>query len=72
MGVNGLWHLLTPVARPVAVETLANKRLAIDTSLWLYQFQMSMRDKKSGEALQNAHISQCGPLSFTASVSLIL
>ena len=58
MGVNGLWQLLTPVARPVAVETLGNRRLAIDTSLWMYQLKMSMRDKKSGEALQNAHISQ--------------
>lgn len=58
MGVNGLWSLLTPVARRIALETLAEKRLAVDASIWLYQFQMAMRDKKTGEPLQGAHISK--------------
>lgn len=56
MGVTGLWSLLTPVARPIALETLAGRRLAIDSSIWLYQFQLAMRDKKTGEALVGAHI----------------
>lgn len=56
MGVVGLWNLLTPVARPIALETLGGRRLAIDSSIWLYQFQLAMRDKKTGEALQGAHI----------------
>lgn len=56
MGVHGLWQLLSPVARPIALETMANKRLAIDASIWLYQFQMAMRDRKSGDPLQGAHI----------------
>lgn len=33
----GLWQVVHPVARPIALETLGNKRLAIDSSIWLYQ-----------------------------------
>ncbi|KAK4703008.1 DNA excision repair protein ERCC-5, partial [Phenoliferia sp. Uapishka_3] len=56
MGVNGLWKLVGPVARPIALETLAGRRLAIDASIWMYQFQMAMRDRKTGDPLQGAHI----------------
>lgn len=47
--------MLHPVARPVALETMGGKKLAIDSSIWLYQFQIAMRDKE-GRALDNAHI----------------
>ena len=57
MGVTGLWQLVGPVARPIALESLAGKRLAVDVSIWMYQFQKAMRDKKTGESLQGAHIS---------------
>ena len=56
--MNGLWSLITPVARPIALESLANTRLAIDSSIWLYQFQLAMRDRKTGDALAGAHIRQ--------------
>lgn len=59
--MNGLWKLLGPVARPIALERLADKRLAIDVSIWMYQFQMAMRDKKTGDTLQGAHISAFRP-----------
>ncbi|WVR07094.1 hypothetical protein IAU60_004133 [Kwoniella sp. DSM 27419] len=55
MGVKGLWSLLNPVARPVQIETMEGKRLAIDSSIWLYQFQATMRDK-DGRVLVNAHV----------------
>ncbi|KAF7970071.1 hypothetical protein HWV62_25044 [Athelia sp. TMB] len=55
MGVKSLWNLLTPVGRPVLLETIENKTLAIDSSIWLYQFQATMRDKE-GRALTNAHV----------------
>ncbi|KAF9189241.1 DNA repair protein rad2 [Haplosporangium sp. Z 767] len=55
MGVKGLWELLHPVARPIKLETLSNKQLAIDASIWLHQFLRGMRDKE-GQAVGNAHI----------------
>ncbi|RIA82651.1 XPG N-terminal domain-containing protein [Glomus cerebriforme] len=55
MGVKGLWDLISPVARTVKLESLNNKRLAIDASIWLYQFLTAMRDKE-GNRLKNAHL----------------
>ncbi|KAL9934997.1 hypothetical protein V8E36_006073 [Tilletia maclaganii] len=55
MGVQGLWTLIQPVARPLRVEKLEGHRLAIDSSIWLYHFQNAMRDKE-GRTLSNAHI----------------
>ncbi|KAK6333114.1 DNA repair protein rad2 [Orbilia javanica] len=55
MGVTGLWTVVQPVARPVKLETLAQKRLAIDASIWIYQFLKAVRDK-DGNALRNAHV----------------
>ncbi|KAJ3281351.1 DNA repair protein rad2, partial [Borealophlyctis nickersoniae] len=55
MGVKGLWTLVEPVARPVRLETLAGKRLAVDASIWLHQFLKAMRDKE-GNLLRGAHV----------------
>lgn len=55
MGVKSLWSLLTPVGRPVMLETMEGKVMAIDSSIWIYQFQATMRDKE-GRALTNAHV----------------
>ncbi|KAJ2788092.1 DNA repair protein rad2 [Coemansia interrupta] len=55
MGVKGLWTLLEPAARPVRLESLANKRLAIDASIWLYQLLKAMKDDE-GDPLEDAHI----------------
>ncbi|TPX34851.1 hypothetical protein SmJEL517_g02584 [Synchytrium microbalum] len=55
MGVKGLWTLVEPCARPVRLETLSGKRVAVDASIWLYQFIKSMRDK-DGKAINGSHI----------------
>lgn len=55
MGVTGLWTVLQPCARPIKIETLNKKRLAIDASIWIYQFLKAVRDKE-GNALRNSHI----------------
>ncbi|KAK7690660.1 hypothetical protein QCA50_005759 [Cerrena zonata] len=55
MGVKSLWTLLEPVGRPVPLETMEGKIMAIDSSIWIYQFQATMRDKE-GRGLVNAHV----------------
>lgn len=55
MGVQGLWTVLEPCARPTKVESLAHKRLAVDASIWIYQFLKAVRDKE-GNALKSSHV----------------
>src|ERR1700712_5838826 len=55
MGVQGLWSVLSPCARPIKIETLNKKRLAVDASIWIYQFLKAVRDKE-GNQLRNSHI----------------
>ncbi len=37
------------------LETMEGRAMAIDSSIWIYQFQATMRDKE-GRGLVNAHI----------------
>ena len=55
MGVNGLWNVVQPCARPTNLATLNRKRLAVDASIWIYQFLKAVRDKE-GNALRNSHV----------------
>ncbi len=55
MGVTGLWTVLQPSARPIKIDTLNKKRLAVDASIWIYQFLKAVRDKE-GNALRNSHV----------------
>lgn len=55
MGVKSLWEIVGPAARPVKLEALSRKRLAVDASIWIYQFLKAVRDKE-GNALNLSHI----------------
>ncbi|KAM3415433.1 hypothetical protein BST61_g8956 [Cercospora zeina] len=55
MGVTGLWQIVQPCARPIKIETLNRKRLAVDASIWIYQFLKAVRDEE-GNALRNSHV----------------
>ena len=55
MGVQGLWALLEPAGKPIPLETLENKVLAIDVSIWLNQAVKGIRDQEGG-TVANAHI----------------
>lgn len=55
MGVQGLWKLVEPAARPVRLETLNGRRLAVDASIWLHQFLKAMRTK-DGKPMAGAHL----------------
>ncbi len=55
MGVNSLWDIIHPAARPIKLESLTNKKLAVDASIWIYQFLKAVRDK-DGNPIRNAHI----------------
>ena len=55
MGIHGLWTLLEPAGKPIPLETLENKILAIDVSIWLNQAVKGFRDNEGG-AVPNAHL----------------
>lgn len=55
MGVTSLWEILGPTARPVRLEALSRKRMAVDASIWIYQFLKAVRDSE-GNALPQSHI----------------
>ncbi|CCF56748.1 hypothetical protein KAFR_0B04510 [Kazachstania africana CBS 2517] len=55
MGVHSYWEIVGPTARPVRLESLQDRRMAIDASIWIYQFLKAIRDPE-GNALKNSHI----------------
>ena len=55
MGVHGLWDIVAPIGRTVDVKTLANRRYAVDASIWMVQFVKAMRDAE-GVGLPHAHL----------------
>uniref|UniRef100_A0A060T6D4 ARAD1B15004p n=1 Tax=Blastobotrys adeninivorans TaxID=409370 RepID=A0A060T6D4_BLAAD len=55
MGVRGLWEIVAPGAKPVQLDSLRGKRLAVDASIWIYQFVKAVRDA-DGNVVKHAHI----------------
>ena len=55
MGVQGLWALLEPAGKPIPLESLENKVLAIDVSIWLNCAVKGFRDQEGG-TVANAHL----------------
>ncbi|KAF2863403.1 PIN domain-like protein [Piedraia hortae CBS 480.64] len=55
MGVTGLWQVVQPCARPIKLDSLNRKKLAIDASIWIYHFLKAVRDKE-GNALRSSHV----------------
>ena len=57
MGVEGLWSLVEGCNRSVKLEGLSQRRLAVDASIWIYQFMRGMEGRGQGDrTLKNAHI----------------
>ncbi|KAJ3373915.1 DNA repair protein rad2 [Allomyces arbusculus] len=55
MGVKSLWNIVSPASKAVRLDSLDGQVLAIDASIWLYQFVKAMRDD-DGNALDHAHL----------------
>ena len=54
--ISFVWKLfLSNTFDMIRLETVEGKSMAIDSSIWIYQFQATMRDK-DGRALSNAHV----------------
>ncbi|XP_066588873.1 DNA excision repair protein ERCC-5 [Prorops nasuta] len=55
MGVHGLWRLIDCTGKPIPVESLEGKILAIDISIWIYQVLQGYQDRR-GNSIPNAHL----------------
>src|ERR1700684_3872188 len=55
MGVTGLWTVVQPCARPIKIEALNKKRLAVDASIWIYQFLKAVREG-DGDQRRSSHV----------------
>ncbi|KAL6930198.1 hypothetical protein ACO0SA_001608 [Hanseniaspora valbyensis] len=47
MGVHKLWTILEPSSKPVKLDSLNDQVLAVDASIWLYQFITALKHQKS-------------------------
>ncbi|AQZ12221.1 RAD2 (YGR258C) [Zygosaccharomyces parabailii] len=55
MGVHSFWDIVGPTARPVRLEALQDRKMAVDASIWIYQFLKAVRDPE-GNSLKYSHI----------------
>uniref|UniRef100_T1ICF5 XPG N-terminal domain-containing protein n=1 Tax=Rhodnius prolixus TaxID=13249 RepID=T1ICF5_RHOPR len=52
MGVHGLWKLIDNAGKPIPIETLESKVLAVDVSIWLYQLVKGFQER-AGRTVNN-------------------
>jgi 5'-3' exonuclease len=55
MGVDGFWPIVSSKGKRVTLDILADKVIAIDASIWIYQFANALRDS-TGEPIRSSHI----------------
>ena len=55
MGVDGFWPIVSSKGKRVTLDVLSDKVIAIDASIWIYQFANALRDS-TGEPIKCAHI----------------
>ena len=56
MGVDGFWPIVSSKGKRVTLEILSDKVIAVDASIWIYQFANALRDSGTGEQLRASHI----------------
>ncbi|XBW38802.1 hypothetical protein QEN19_004389 [Hanseniaspora menglaensis] len=50
MGVHKLWTILEPSSKPVKLDSLNDQVLAVDASIWLYQFITALKHQKTKQS----------------------
>ena len=55
MGVDGFWPIVSSKGKQVTLEILSDKIIAVDASIWIYQFANALRDA-TGEQVKASHI----------------
>ena len=73
MGVKELWKFLKPVGRSVDLQTMANRRYAVDASIWITQFVKAMRDAEGALPSRRTppHPSARGPSNLAPARRLV-
>ena len=56
MGVDNLWTLVAPRGRRLKLQAMQDKVIAIDASVWMYQFFKTLRDAETGAPLRGSHV----------------
>ena len=56
MGVDGFWPIVSSKGKRVTLDILSDKIIAVDASIWIYQFANALKDSASGEQIKASHI----------------
>ena len=55
MGVDGFWPIVSSKGKQVTIDILSDKIIAVDASIWIYQFANALRDS-TGDPVKASHI----------------